>query len=138
LTPGQPVSLLVYGFNDRGAQVVVQGQHAGLIFRDRLFRHVRVGDALDGFIDQVRDDHRLDITLQRPGRFGMDDAQQVVLDALDQGDGWLALHDKSPPAAIRDALGLSKKAFKRAIGVLYKARRINLEDGGIRRIDDAH
>lgn len=137
LRPGQPVSLLVYGFTDRGAQVVVQGQHAGLVFRDRLSQRVSIGDTLDGFIEQVRDDHRLDITLQRPGREGMHDAQQVVLDALDAHDGWLPLHDKSAPDAIREGVGLSKKAFKRAVGVLYKARRIRLEPDGIRRLDDA-
>lgn len=136
LSEGQPVSLLVYGFNERGAQVVVQGRHAGMVFHDRLFRKVRIGEQLDGFIDRVREDHRLDISLQRAGREGMDDAAQVVLQALEGGDGWLALHDKSPPDAIRSALGLSKKAFKRAIGVLYKARRITLEDGGVRLVED--
>ncbi|MCP4808871.1 MAG: GntR family transcriptional regulator [Proteobacteria bacterium] len=135
LKAGQPVSLLVYGFNERGAQVIVQGRHAGLIFHDRLFKRVRIGDQLDGFIEQVRDDHRLDISLQRAGQDGMDDAQRTVLHALEARDGWLALHDKSPPNAIRDSLGLSKKAFKRAVGSLYKARRITLEDGGIRLAD---
>ncbi len=135
LQPGDPVSLMVYGFNDRGVQVIVEGRHAGLIFHDRVFRRLRLGEELQGFVRIVRDDHRLDITLQREGRKANVDAEAVILGALDDAGGSLPLHDRSPPEAIRDALGLSKKAFKRAVGTLYKDRVITLSESGIRRVD---
>ena len=135
LQPGDPVSLMVYGFNDRGVQVIVEGRHAGLIFRDRVFQRVRIGEELQGFVHQIREDHRLDISLQRGGRAGNVDAEAVILAALDDAGGSLPLHDKSPPQAIRDALGLSKKAFKRAVGSLYKDQVITLSESGIHRVD---
>lgn len=136
LSPGQPVGLLVYGFNDLGAQVIVQGRHAGLVFHDQLFRRVRIGDRLDGFVDRVREDCRLDIVLRRAGRDGNADAEETILNALRRADGHLDLHDKSPPQEIKARLGLSKKAFKRALGSLYRARRVVLVDGGVRQVDE--
>ncbi|MFT5432023.1 MAG: putative RNA-binding protein (virulence factor B family) [Myxococcota bacterium] len=135
LAPGDPVSLLVYGFTGLGVQVVVQDSHAGLIFKTGLARRLRLGEELEGFIANVRDDNRLDISLQRVGREGTEDAEKIILNALDAGSGTLELHDKSPPAAIRAALGLSKKAFKRAVGSLYRSRVIRLTDEGIHKVD---
>ncbi|MFT7621890.1 MAG: putative RNA-binding protein (virulence factor B family) [Myxococcota bacterium] len=135
LSRGDRVQLLVYGFNEMGVQVVVQGRHAGLIFKNAIFSRLRMGEELEGFIAQVRDDHRLDITLQREGRDGNDDAERVILDALKAADGHLNLHDKSPPAIIHARLGLSKKAFKRAVGSLYRRKVIQLDDEGIHTAD---
>ncbi len=135
LAHGDRVQLLVYGFTDLGVQVVVQGRHAGLIFNSGLVRRLRLGEELEGFIAQVRHDHRLDIALQRDGRAGNDDAEKVILAALEAAGGTLELHDKSPPTAIRAALGLSKKAFKRAVGSLYRRRLILLNAKRISRVD---
>jgi len=135
LSRGDRVHLLVYGFTDRGVQVVVDGRHAGLIFNSELIRRPRMGEELEGFIAQVRPDNRLDITLRREGRAGIADAEKVVLDALHAASGTLTLHDKSPPAAIRKTLGLSKKAFKKAVGALYRRRVIRLGDDAIHLLD---
>ena len=132
---GDEVELLVYGQNEIGALVVVDGRHTGLVYRNEAFRPLRVGDALTGWVKQVREDNKLDIRLQRSGRAAIDDAEEVILEALRAGGGWLALHDKSPPEQIRAELRMSKKAFKRALGGLYKARRVALEEGGVRLLD---
>ena len=134
IEPMQAVRLLVYGFNELGALVVVDGRYGGLLYKDRIYQRLRIGQELDGTVLKVRDDGRLDITLQRPGREGNSDAERAILRALDEGQGQLDLHDKSPPEAIQRRLGLSKKAFKRAVGSLYRARTIDLVDGGIRRV----
>jgi predicted RNA-binding protein (virulence factor B family) len=133
LNPGDPVDLMVYGRIDQGYQVIVAGRHAGLVYRDQAYRTLRYGDTLRGWVDRVRDDHRLDIVLQRPGRAGIDDACSAILAAIDAADGTLPLHDKSSPEAIQRQLQMSKKAFKKAVGRLYKARLIELDDQGIRR-----
>lgn len=132
VSPGQEVDLLVYGRTEAGIQVVVDRRYRGLIHNAHVHQKLTIGTALRGFIGNVRDDNRLDITLARPGVEGMKDAQETILAALKAAGGSLALHDRSPPAAIERALGISKKAFKRGVGGLYKARKIVIEDGGIR------
>jgi len=135
LSPGDEVDLLVYGRTEAGVQVVVNRRHRGLVHYSNVHRKLAIGDQLRGFIDNVRHDNRLDITLARPGMEGMQDAQAVILAALKAAGGSLPLHDDSSPQAIERALGMSKKAFKRGIGGLYKARKIVIEEGGIRLVE---
>jgi uncharacterized protein len=129
---GDEVDLLVYGRTDAGVQVVVDRRHRGLIHHTNVYRKLPIGTALRGFVDQVRPDNRLDITLTRHGVEGMKDAEATILAALAAAGGSLPLHDGSSPQAIERALGMSKKAFKRGVGGLYKARKIVIEAGGIR------
>lgn len=135
--PGEEVEALVFGFIDAGAQVVVNRRYRGLIHRSQMHRELPMASVHTGYVALIRDDHRIDVELARRGARGNDDAQQVILDALHRAGGSLDLHDHSPPAAIKSALGLSKKAFKRAAGGLYRARRIVIEDTGIRLVDSA-
>jgi predicted RNA-binding protein (virulence factor B family) len=132
LSEGDDVELMVYAYNDLGALVIVEGRHAGLVFKDRIYRRVEYGEVLRGTITRIREDNRLDISLQRFGKAGNEDAEDVILRALHARGGELDLHDKSPPERIREELGLSKKAFKRAVGSLYRARSIVLVEGGLR------
>ena len=91
-----------------------------------------VGQPLDGFILKLRDDQRIDVTLHRSGYERMGSIMQTVLDRLDAEEGFLPYHDGSSPAEIHDAFGVSKKAFKQAIGTLFRERRIVIEPTGIR------
>ncbi len=125
------VELLVYGSNDAGIQVVVDQRHRGLVHHSDVYGRMPVGAVRTGYVRQIRDDNRLDIALKPRGKAGMLDAQDTVLQALEAAGGFLPLHDRSDPAEIERALGMSKKAFKRGVGGLYKARRIVLQDGGI-------
>lgn len=135
LRPAQEVDLLVYGQTDRGVQVIVKGRHAGMIYHDLVYQTLRPGDRLQGWIAWVREDHRLDITLQRPGRGGVKDARARILEALQDAGGELALHDRSSPDEIGRQLQMSKKVFKKAIGTLYKQRVIAITPDGIRKLD---
>lgn len=125
------VDLLVYGHGEAGVQVVVNQRHRGMIHHSQAYRPLRVGDELRGYVSQVREDNRLDIVLARRGVEGIVDARAHILDALRAAGGRLALHDNSSPHEIKQALGMSKKAFKRGVGGLYKARRITIDDQGI-------
>lgn len=80
---------------------------------------------------RIRADHRIDVTLRRPGAAGVQDARTVILEAL-KADGFLPLHDQSSPELIRNQLGLSKKVFKKAVGGLYKDGLVGLEDQGVK------
>ncbi|MEQ1502164.1 MAG: RNA-binding protein [Myxococcota bacterium] len=132
LRVGAKVSLVVARTSDLGVVVVVDHRFWGLIFADRLFRPLRVGQRLDGWVEQVRDDGKLDITLRERGYAAVDPLTDRILDRLKASRGFLAVGDHSTPDAIRDAFGVSKKQFKQAVGALFKRRRITLEADGIR------
>lgn len=135
LKVGDPARAMVYAFNDLGAQVIVDGRHAGIIYADRHIARPRVGDTLDGWVQRIREDGRMDISLSPLGRKGVFDAQVAIVSAMMDNDGFLPLTDRSPPEEIRARLSMSKKAFKRAVGALYKSRRIAMEDDGWRLIE---
>ncbi len=135
LTAGTQVRLLVYSQNERGFLCVVDGRYAGMLFRDRTHEQLRVGDELDGFVTEVQPSGKLDLALRKPGVDPfVEDLARV--EARLKADGFLDLHDKSPAPLIRKRLGISKKSFKRALGALYKKRRIALEEGGVRWLGD--
>lgn len=131
LREGQEVRLLVYGFNGLGTQVVVENRYAGLVYESETFRPLAVGDVATGWVRRVRDDGKLDVTLQRLGREAAVDAQAILVARLLEAGGTLPLHDKSPPAEIARVLAMSKNTFKKAVGGLYKAGRLALLPDGI-------
>ncbi len=122
---GSQVQLMVYGFTDRGAQVLVNDRYGGLIFHSETFQRLTIGDKMEGFVGPLRQDNKLDIRLQRSGAGGSFDAQTIILEALKKRDGLLHLGDKSPPDKIYAELGISKKAFKSAVGALYKRKLVS-------------
>lgn len=89
---------------------------------------------MDGFIQRIRDDGKIDLSVNQPGfsKAKMDDISTRILERLRDNDGFLELTDKSPPREIYAVFGVSKKVFKQAIGALYKQRVISLEKDGIR------
>ena len=133
LSSGDHVELLVYGRNDVGFQVVVAGRFPGLIPNEQVHRPLHVAQSLHGWVARVREDHRLDIKLQRVGHAAALDAHQAILDAIDRAGGLLKLHDRSAPEAIQRELHMSKKVFKQAVGSLYKSKLITLSEEGLRR-----
>lgn len=126
LREGTAVTILVYGRMDAGIQVVVDQRHRGLVHHDDTRGPMPIGTERTGYIRNIRDDNRLDIVLERRSKAGILDAQEAIHEALLAAGGTLPLHDRSSPEAIKRHLGMSKKAFKRGIGGLYKARRIVL------------
>lgn len=132
LAVGARVSLIVARTSDLGVNVIVDHRFWGLIFADRLFRRLRTGQQLDGWVERVRPDGKLDITLREPGYGAVDPLTDRILDQLKARQGFLRLGDHSTPEAIHQAFGVSKKQFKQAVGALYRRRRITLETHGIR------
>jgi predicted RNA-binding protein (virulence factor B family) len=124
LEEGQAVSAVVYAKSERGALVIVDDRYSGMVYTSELFSPVEIGQSLSGHIAKIRDDNKLDIRLRHVGKKGKLDAAEVILAALREEGGVLALGDKSPPDAIIARLGLSKKVFKAAIGGLYKAGKV--------------
>ncbi|MBR5688414.1 MAG: GntR family transcriptional regulator [Prevotella sp.] len=131
---GDEVELLVWQKTELGFKVIVDNQYAGLVYRDQLFSDIHTGDRIRGFVDNVRPDGKLDITLQPTGRRATTDFSEVLLDYLEQNGGICDLGDKSDAEDIRERFGVSKKTFKRAVGDLYKRRLITISDTEIRLI----
>ena len=126
------VSLIVSHPSDFGMNVIVNKQHIGLIYKDNIFQELSVGDRLEGIVKKVRPGNKLDIALGQIGYRNIEPNAKKILDLLEDNSGYLALHDKSSPEAIKDALEMSKKNFKKAIGTLYKQKVITIESDGIR------
>lgn len=132
LEQGQAVSLLIADKTDLGVKAIVNHRFWGLFYHDSLFRAVRKGETIAGFIKRIRDDGRIELTLDRPGYDKVGGIAEQILQRLRTNDGFLPLSDKSEPALITAEFQVSKGAFKQAIGALYKQRLIKIEKDGIR------
>ena len=130
--PGQAVDLLIAGPTDLGYKAIVEHAHWGLLFRNDGADQLGQGQKVRGYIKQVRPDGKIDLSLHRPGEVPVGDVAAEVLAALEQAGGFLAITDRSPPRAIRETFGVSKKVYKKALGNLYRRRLITLEEGGVR------
>jgi len=128
LKPRQPVKLLIYGKSDLGFKAVVDGTHLGQLYANEVFRPLHYGERVDGYIKQVRADGRIDLALQLPSRLERDVLGEAIIEHLRQNDGISTLTDKSPPEEIYRVFGVSKANYKKALGRLYKERRILIED----------
>ncbi len=135
LTPNEEVGLLVYRRSELGWAVVVNDRHRGMVFHSDVFTKISVGDTLKGYVKQVRPDKKLDIVLQPMGLKALEPAAEQIYQRLRDEGGFLRLSDASSPEEIRAWFPMSKKTFKKAVGTLYKARKIELSDEGIRMVE---
>lgn len=131
LQSGQEVDLLIYGRSDMGYKAVIDNRYLGLIFRDDALKTTRIGQRLSGFIKSVRDDKRINLSLQRLGKAGRNALEQAILDDLREQGGHSNLTDKSPPELINRRFKVSKAAYKKALGALYRNRLIALSKESI-------
>ncbi len=129
--PGDKVDLMVFNQTDLGYEVMINGCHHGLVFRNEVFTSVKSGDLLQGYIKQIREDGKIDVSLQPDKMTHIENSNEVILNALKSQGGKLNVTDKSSPEEIYAAFQMSKKAFKRAIGSLYKQKKIKIESGVI-------
>jgi predicted RNA-binding protein (virulence factor B family) len=129
---GQPVELLVTGGTTLGYNAIIADAHMGLLYHNDLPGPLKVGQKIDGYIRSVRPDGKIDLTINPAGYEKVAPLKEQVLEALAAKGGSLPLNDASTPEEIRNAFGVSKKAFKQAIGALYRERKIVIEDSGIR------
>ena len=130
----QEVSLLVADDTEIGYKVIVNNLHWGMVYHNQVFQRLEKGEHLKGYVKEIREDDKLDISLAPLGYQKVDGVAQTILQALQVQNGFLPVHDKSDPEVIYSLFRCSKKAFKQAIGALYRQHRIALEPDGIRLI----
>ncbi|MCB0771104.1 MAG: GntR family transcriptional regulator [Flavobacteriales bacterium] len=133
---GEVVQLVVYAKSELGISVIVNNIHQGLVHANELFRTVSIGDRITGYVKTVREDNKLDITLQPIGYRQYIDVNTEMLAKRLRATGFLPLTDKSDAEFIHAEFGISKKAFKKALGALYKDRVVRLEESGVIWIGD--
>ena len=131
VNPFDEVDLIVSHPSDIGMNVIVNKTYLGLIYKDQIFTDLSVGDKLKGIVKKIRPGNKLDIGLGQIGYRNIEPNAERIMHELHDNSGYLNLTDKSNPEAIKDALQMSKKNFKKAVGTLYKQRLIEIKSDGI-------
>ena len=131
---GDEVDLMILGETDLGFKAMINGTHTGMLYRNEVFQPLHAGEKLKGYVKFIRTDRKTDLILQKPGYEKVEDISAQLLAFLSANGGFSTLTDKSSAEEIYSALQISKKTFKKAIGGLYKARKIALLPNGIQLI----
>jgi uncharacterized protein len=130
----EEVDLFVYRRTELGFEVVINNKHIGLMHFGDVFQSIEIGDKLKGFIKTIRADQKIDVMPGKAGYKRIENETEKILRLLKEKDGYLPYHDKSDPEDIYEYFGMSKKAFKMAVGALYKQQMISIEKSGIQLI----
>lgn len=130
------VDILVWKRTDLGFKVIVDNQYSGLIYKSDIFQPISVGMSLKAYIKQVREDGKIDLTLQKSGMEKVANFSQDLYQYVKMNQGFVSMNDKTDAELIYKTFGVSKKTFKKAVGDLYKKRLIKIEPNGLRLLDN--
>jgi predicted RNA-binding protein (virulence factor B family) len=133
----QPVGLLITGASPLGYQAIVENAHLGLLYRDNITTPLQIGQRVKAFVRNIRPNDQIDLSLDASGYKRVAPLTDQIVQALEKSGSKLAFDDDSSPEAIRQKFSVSKKAFKQALGKLYKARRIQFLNPGIELRDNS-
>jgi len=131
LEVGEEVELLVYEESPLGFSAIIDNAFKGLIYHNDIYQEVFVGDELKGYIKTIRPDNLVDLSFQKSGFKNVLESTEVVMEAIEKNKGFLNLHDKSTPQEISIRLSMSKATFKKAIGILYRHKKILIKPDGV-------
>ena len=134
LRRGEEVQLMVSRKTELGWELIVNNKHKGLVYANEVYDELNPGDRISGYVKKIREDKKLDISLEPIGHQKLEPSAEKVYEMLLQQGGVLKLHDRSDPEEVKSRLQMSKKTFKKAIGILYKSRKIMIKDDGIYKI----
>ena len=132
--PQQAVDLIIANSTDLGYKAIINHRYWGVLYKDEVFQRLSFGQSIKGYIKRIRDDGKIDLTLQG-GQETRDQNEQIILTYLKKQKGFAPVHDKSAPQAISNLFGMSKGAFKKAVGGLYKQKLITIGKDGIRLVE---
>ena len=131
VTQGEEVDLIISHITELGINVIINKLHKGLLYANEVYKDIRTGDKHVGYIKNIRPDNKIDVSLQKLGYESIEPNAQIILDELRASRGFLRLNDDSHPEDIKTVLKMSKKTFKKAIGSLYKEKKIDIRPDGI-------
>ena len=125
--PRQKVDILIASESPIGYRAIIDSRHWGMIYKNQIFRPVRVGDRMEGWVRRITDDNRIDLSLREEGYDGVASSAEGLLSLIKERGGVLEVGDNSSPEAIHAATQMSKKVFKRAVGMLLKRGEITTD-----------
>lgn len=131
VSEGDEADLIVTHITEAGINVIINEKHKGLLYKNEVFEDLRTGDRIIGYIKKIRPDGKIDVSRRPLGVANLEQSAQEVYDYLKQNKGFIPLTDKSNPEEIKDLLEMSKKSFKKAIGILYKEKKVDLRPNGV-------
>jgi len=136
-SPRQTVDLLIIQKTELGFKAIINHTHFGLLFHSDLFQTLRLGQKIKGYIKEIRDDGKINLSLQLPAQDFREELSETILDYLRQHGGSSTLTDKSPPEAIYKQFSVSKSNYKKALGLLYRKRLIDVSKQQITLLNSA-
>ncbi len=131
---GEQVSVIISSITDIGYKCITQDRFQGVMYKNEVYKKLQAGDKLNVFIKKIRDDNKLDFSLEPIGYSKIDKNAMHILTLLNKSNGKLPYNDKTDPEVIYEIFGFSKKVFKQAIGNLYKQREIIINPNGIEKV----
>ena len=134
LNVGDEVDLIIWTKSDLGYKAIINNNYEGLLYDSDIFQEPELGQRMKGFVIKMREDGKIDLSLQKPGYEKVDELSGKILSMLEVNNGFIGANDKSPAEEIYTLFGMSKKTFKKALGTLYKQRLISIDADGIRLI----
>lgn len=118
--PRQKVDILIASESPIGYRAIINSRHWGMIYKNQIFRPIHIGDSLEGWVRRITDDNRIDLTLRQEGYDGVASSAEGLLALIKDNGGMLPVGDDSSPEQIHSLTQMSKKVFKRAVGILLK------------------
>ncbi len=134
VTAGEEVDILVASQSEIGWRVIINNRHWGMLYRNQLFRPVKMGDRLRGYIRRITEENRIDVSLQQQGYKEVQNSAERLRELIRANGGYLPLDDNSKPEEVQQMTQMSKKVFKRSLGMLLKAGEVEFLHGGVKLI----
>ena len=132
VAPRQEVAILIASESPIGYRVIVENRHWGMLYKNQLFRPVQIGEKCRAYVVRVTDDNRIDLSLQRQGYEQVKDSADKLYETIERNGGFVPLTDHSSPEQVQSMLQMSKKLFKRSLGVLLSHKRVAVDETGIK------
>lgn len=130
--PRQKVDILIASESPIGYRAIIDSRHWGMLYKNQIFKPVKVGDRLEGFVRRITDDNRIDLTLRQEGYDGVANSAEDLLALIKENGGELPIGDNSSPEKVHALTQMSKKVFKRAVGILLKRGSITTDGESIK------
>ncbi len=130
--PREEVDLLVASESEIGWRVIVNNRHWGMLYKNQLFRPVALGDRLKGYVRRITEENRIDVSLQQQGFAEVQHSAVALEELIRANGGYLPLNDASSPEEIARMTRMSKKVFKRSLGMLMKSGKVETTENGVK------
>ena len=132
IKPRQKVDILIASESPIGYRAIIDSRHWGMLYKNQIFKPVKVGDRMEGFVRRITDDNRIDLTLRQEGYDGVANSADDLLALIKENGGEISIGDNSSPEKVHALTQMSKKVFKRAVGILLKRGAIKTDGESIK------